>query len=216
MLTYSKMIDILTEIYDCRLQALIGYTRTECTMEIASFMLNHFETLASHTKRNVGYRNTPEKVISPVLAFKPGSAEVPGSEAEKSSDKLIRELETYIRANLEYLYMQQNKSGTTPDWRTDFERMKADECRRRFGNMFREELRKNHQNYPEKLRHDSFFAQLNYTTQYRNKISHPDVGYSGFYKRHIILQAYDILLTYLLYTFYYMALSNYPFKHLVP
>ena len=79
----------------------------------------------------------------------------------------------------------------------------------------KEELKAHPKKYPEQLKGDSFFSQLNHTTQFRNKLSHPVVGYSGFYNRHIILQSYDILLTYLLYTFYYMALSNYPFKNLV-
>ena len=216
MLTYTQMIDILTEIYDCRLQSLIGYTKTECTREIASFMLYHFDTLATYTKSNVGYRNTPEQVISSVLSFLPSSESTLGKDAETNSNKLIRELETFIKANLEVLYLRTKDPASENIWRAEFNRMKADESRVKIGSLFSEELKKNKHKYPEKLRHNSFFSQLNYTTQYRNKISHPVVGYSGFYNRHIILQSYDILLTYLLYTFYFMAISpDVEFKHLI-
>ena len=165
MLTYTQMINILTEIYDCRLQSLIGYTKTECTREIASFMLRHFETLATYTRNNVGFRNTPELVISNVLSFMPSSDSALGREAETASNKLIRELETFIKANLEVLYLKTKDQSSESTWRNEFNSMQADESRIKIGMLFRQELKKNKQKYPERLRHNSFFSQLNYTTQ---------------------------------------------------
>ena len=200
----DDIIKALTEIYDRRLQSLIGYSQTSCTQEIAEYMLNHFNTLSSYSK-NEGFELTPYLEIYRILAFLPGSKIVHGSEAETSSDKMTRQLEAFIMSSYDLLYPTWNADGTK----------KADAYRRAFGSRFKEELKAHPKKYPEQLKGDSFFSQLNHTTQFRNKLSHPVVGYSGFYNRHIILQSYDILLTYLLYTFYYLALSNYPFKNLV-
>lgn len=197
------MVDRLTEIYDYRLKALIGYTSTEFTREIAGYMFNHFGIINKHTAQG-GYKEVMIESISEILSYTPGRGREASGSAGFSSYQLTMSLENYIRTNVELLY---------PQWRNDY---KDDEYRNVLGDKFVQHVSENKELYPAKMRPSNFFTQLNYTTQYRNKLAHnQDFGGSGIYRRYYILQAYDVILCLLLYTFYYMALnSGYTLQHI--
>lgn len=202
----DDMIQILTEIYDNRLKALIGYEDTECTREIVGYMFSFFSTISKLSEIDALY-------ILPILRYTPDDNVSWEYAAINGAKGLIPKLETYIKTCVDILY---------PDWRQHF---KKDEYRKVLGIKFKEEVNKNKDKYPSKLLQNDFFSQLNYTTQYRNIQAHDlDENFVEYCDRFYILQAYDILLTFLLYTFYYMVLKKkkdstepeYIFKHLTP
>lgn len=200
----DDMIRILTEIYDCRLKALIGYESTACTQEIIEYMFKFLDFIERNYK-DLRLREIDTMFINPILSYTPDSEVHYEYLAKDASKDLIPKLETYIKTCVDLLY---------PDWEKSY---KEDEYRKVLGIKFKEELRKNKQKYPAKLHENNFFAQLNYTTQFRNKWAHDlDESFAEYCNRHYILQTYDILLSYLLYTFYYMVLKGEPINHLTP
>ncbi len=202
-LTITAMTDMLTEIYDCRLKALIGYTNTDFTREIVVYMFKHFMYINKHTTHG-GYKSAQIQHFSDILSFQPGAGSQSGDGAGYSAVLLTLKLENYIRRNVELLY---------PNWRDTYE---DDEYRRVLGDEFKKEVKNHPERYPYSLTSSSFFSQLNYTTMQRNKLAHnQEYGNSGMYRRYYILQAYDAILTYLLYTFYYMCLNkDYELKYI--
>lgn len=202
-LDVSKMIDMLTDIYDNRLRSLIGYSSKEFTREIVEYMFGHFAYITFHTS-NTGFYECQVNYISDILSYIPGNPSSLSSTAGSSSFQLTMSLENYIRTTVGIHF---------PDWKKYF---KDDEYRKALGMLFQKEIELNSHKYPEALSVQDFFSQLNYTTLYRNKVAHKEViGKSGVYHRHIILEAYDVLLSYLLYTFYSMSLTKtYTFKHI--
>lgn len=202
-LTITDMTDMLTEIYDCRLKALIGYTNTAFTREIVVYMFKHFMYINKHTSHG-GYKFIQIQHFSDILSFQPGAGSQSGDGAGYSALQLILKLENYILRNVELLY---------PNWRDTYD---DDEYRRVLGDAFQKEVEKHPERYPEHLSSGKFFSQLSYTTKYRNKLAHnQEYGNSGMYRRYYILQAYDAILTYLLYTFYYMCLNeDYELKYI--
>ena len=207
----DDMIEILTEIYDCRLKALIGYEDTACTREIVGYMfrlLNYIE----HTYEKAKLRSVNELFLH-ILVYTPDADVSLEYAAKDAADKLMLKLDTYIRTCVRLLY---------PDRPNLF---KKDAYRKELGKEFKNELKRNKHKYPQKLQQNDFFSQLNYTIQYRNSIAHDlDENFADYCIRFNILQAYDVLLSYLLYTFYYMVLKTkkdssepeYVFEYLIP
>ena len=166
-------------------------------------MFSHFEYMALHTTQR-GYGNVHFMHFSDVLSFKPGSGEGACSQANGSANDLIMGLENYIRTNLE-LYC--------PDWIHD-PNYEKDDWRKVLGDQFRKAQQSRPDLYPLNMDHACIFTQLNKTTQYRHKRAHKyHFGNSGIYKRYPILKTYDVILCYLLYSFYCMCLSPDYEKH---
>lgn len=203
ILTLSEMTDMLTDIYDNRLRSLIGYSSKNFTRELVEYMFEHFAYITLHTD-NSGFYECQVNYITDILSYNPGDSTSLGGTAASSSIQLTMSLENYIRSTVGIHF---------PDWKNYF---KDDEYRKALGMLFTKEIEVNPHKYPEALSVKDFFSQLNYTTLYRNKVAHKQViGKSGVYHRHIILEAYDVLLSYLLYTFYSMSLTKtYTFKHI--
>ena len=193
----------LTEIFDCRLQSLIGYSSSRFTREIIEFMFRHFKYIGMHTI-NYGYDNLPMQHLSDILSFTPGTSGHEGDAAGLSAIQFTMSLENFIRTTVNMLF---------PDWQNQYN---DDEWRKVLGMEFRKKVQQQPSLYPASLTHDDFISQLNYTTLYRNRLAHKQViGNTGMYKRYYILQSYDVILSYLLYTFYYMTLKeDYEFKYI--
>ena len=202
-LTVPEMTEMLTDIYDNRLRSLIGYSSKNFTRELVEYMFEHFAYITLHTD-NSGFFECQEEHISDILSYNPGDTSSLSGTAGSSSFLLTMSLENYIRYTVGIHF---------PDWKNYF---KDDEYRKALGLLFKKEIEVNPHKYPEALSVKEFFSQLNYTTLYRNKVAHKEViGKSGVYHSHIILEAYDVLLSYLLYTFYSMSLTKtYTFKHI--
>ena len=186
------MIKRLTEIYNCRLKALIGYGSTSFTEEIVRFMFSHFEKLADSW--NEVYKDVLKYYIWDIVSYVPGDGRQESGNACHSSVQLMMRLENYIRANVELLGL--NVSD------------KDDDYRKALGHAFTQKVKECPLRFPAKLLPKKFLSQLNYTTMYRNKFAHHEnSGGSVVYPRYIIFLAYEVLLSYLLYTFYFMALA---------
>lgn len=193
------MTDQLTDIYDGRLKALIGYTDTRFTRELIQYMFDYFEYLGEKTPED-GYIISQPTYFKQILAFLPGNGALSGSVPGKAAYDLNTRLENFIRNTLRLLledYPEWKGNYTENDWRSVM------------GKEFRKKVRANPGRYPAPLYKDHFFSQLNYTTMYRNHLAHIyRNGNSGMYQRYQILKSYDTILCYLLYTFYYMCLKK--------
>ena len=193
------MTDQLTDIYDGRLKALIGYTDTRFTRELIRYMFDYFKYLSEHTTED-GYNGAQPDMFYQVLAFEPGTDIISSGEAGKAASDLSTRLENFIRNTLRQLledYPEWKGNYTEKDWRSVM------------GKEFRKKILANRGHYPAPLYENHFFSQLNYTTMYRNHLAHiQNNGNSGRYQRYLILKSYDTILCYLLYTFYYMCLKK--------
>lgn len=201
----KELVEMLTTLYDNRLKALIGYRNTDFTREIIGFWFRRMYEISRQTQ-HYAYMHEGRRHLSNILSFMKDGHTGSVAEAGIGADDLIFMLEDYQIANLERL---------VPDWQSLYP---DTHHRKVFGIRFKEEVRKNPELYPESLSHDSFLSQLNYTTMARNNAAHrPKVGLSRNYSRYIVLYCYDTILSYLLYTFYYMALKeDYQFEHIKP
>lgn len=192
----KELTESLTVIFDCRLKALIGYQSTEFTRELISYMFGHFDYLRKHTS-NDGYRTLQNQYLSNILSYKPGSGPYLEVMASSSAKELALLLENYIRNTIAVLY---------PDWQT---RHDPKDWRKVLGREFEKEMHENPERFPAGLRNVNFFSQLNYTAIYRNKQAHRErFGNTGLYPRYYILKAYDVILCYLIYTFYHLCLNK--------
>jgi len=194
-MSIAEMSECLTTIYDSRLQALIGYENTDITRLIVRYMFSHFEYLALHTTQK-GYETSQLGYFSDLLSFKPGPDSISCSQARSSAKELTLGLENYIRTNLELLY---------PDWRDENDER---DWRKVIGEKYRKAAEDRPSLYPQRLNYAHIITQLNQTTIYRHQCAHKQrYGNSAIYERYVILKAYDVILCYLLYTFYYMCLA---------
>lgn len=198
------MTDCLITIYDSRLKALIGYQSTDFTREIIMYMFRRFKKLNDQTVHG-GYKHTQFTYFSDILSFTPGSGSNTGGDAGASAKDLTMGLENYILTNTNML---------CPDWAAHY---KAKEWRKVLGSEFEKELKRHPNRYPAPLHKTKFFMQLNQTTVYRNQLAHKQIfGNSGMYKRYYILKSYDVILSYLLYSFYIMCLEpDYKLEHIL-
>lgn len=200
----KELVEILTTLYDNRLKALIGYRSTDFTREIIGFWFRRMYEISRQTV-HYGFKAIGNIHLSNILSFMKDGHTGSVAEAGTSVTRLVFMLEPYQKANLEKLL---------PDWQSVYP---DTHHRKVFGIRFKEEVRKNPELYPESLSHDSFLSQLNYTTKARNDEAHPIIGFSSTYSRYLVLYCYDTILSYLLYTFYYMALKeDYQFEHIKP
>ena len=196
----------LVEICDHRLRALIGYKQPSFSGEIVDYMFRNFRRLSHHG--NSGYQDVIKKYLRDILIFVPGSEQGSESAASYSTIQLLLTLENYIRSNVELF---------CPDWRMKYQEK---EYRRVLGNEFEKVFNDHPERFPSGLYPRNFLPQLNQTTVFRNKFAHNETfGKSSIFPRYVILLAYDVLVSYLLYTFYCMALtpcqpSEDPLKHI--
>lgn len=198
----KELTDILTTLYDNRLKALIGHDNTDFTREIIEGMFRRFKEVLKETT-NRGYGNYMD-YISQIFSFMYNGDATGVSEAKNAVRFFVNTLENYQRCNLVKLL---------PDWYTQYPGVKF---RNIFGLRFKELLWDYPERYPKSLRHEHMLSQLNYATFYRNHEAHmEEVLNTQLFSRYFVIYCYDVILTYLLYTFYYLALDeNYTFKHL--
>lgn len=198
----KELTDILTTLYDNRLKALIGYKNTDFTREIISGMFRRFKELDNVTE-NRGYDNYTSR-MSKVFSFMYEGDSTGASDAVLAVSNFVKSLENYQRFNLIELL---------PDWDKQYPGIKY---RNIFGIRFKELLWDYPERYPKTLQHEHMLSQLNSATFYRNHESHKElILNSEIFSRYFVLYCYDVILTYLLYTFYYLALDeNYTFEHL--
>lgn len=202
ILTTPEQVEIMTTLYDNRLKALIGYQKTDFTREIIETMFLRFKEMVKETL-NRGYEDYPT-LFSNILSFMLDSEENSVSKAQIAVSFFVSSLENYQRYTLEKLL---------PEWDKEYEDVVF---RNVYGLRFKEILDESPELYPEALQHESMLSQLNYATFYRNHESHKEVILNSItFSRYFVLYCYDLFLTYLLYTFYYMALNeNYTMKHI--
>lgn len=202
ILTTPELVEIMTTLYDNRLKALIGHEKTDFTREIIETMFQRFKEIIKETKNrdHEDYLERLSEIFSYML--EPDGPSV--IEAQLAANYFVRMLENYQRYTLEKLL---------PYWDEEYEDVVF---RNVFGLRFKAILDKSPDLYPQGIKHESMLQQLNYTTLYRNHESHKEVALNSInFKRYYILNCYDLFLTYLLYTFYYMALyENYTIKHI--
>lgn len=206
LLTDNEMVERLTEIFDIRLKALIGHSDTEFTREIATYMFAHCDKLGEDKDYKV-FKEQYRRYLSNVLAYHPGNDPIYDDAIGYHVNRLTMNIENYVKASNRLL---------DPEWDKPNGRSDGKDYRKYLGTRFSQDVMNNRDKYPENLRPADFLSQLNYTTMYRNKFAHNhQAGNSGMYPRHVILLAYDVILSLLLYTFYYMALTpDYEMKHL--
>jgi len=191
----QQMTDSLTAIYDNRLKSLIGYEDTRFTRGLIRYMFELYEHIGIKTENN-GYLHVHLGYLWDVLNYQPGSKDLSSKGVSSSGKELVNTLENFIRAINDLLY---------PNWNKYYP---ADAWRKVLGDHFKKLVNDNKSLYPAPLSQPAFFSQLNQTTVYRNQLDHKEkYRGSGQYTRYYILKAYDAILCYLLYTFYYMCLK---------
>ena len=198
---------MLVDIFDARLKSLIGYQSEDFTREIVEFMFMHFKDIAYHTSSNFGWLHTQHRHLSQLLSYAPGQSSADAAIAANASQQLLLSLENYIKSTLTILSekTKENVHDENPDYR------------KILGLKFNQKVNDHPELFPVGLSSLNILPHLNYTTKYRNSFAHrPEIGNTDNYPHCLILVAYDTLLSYLLYTFYYMAIKpNYQFKNIL-
>lgn len=189
------MTDIMTNLYHNRLKSLIGYEDVSHTRSIIKKMFDLFDKISGSTD-SYGYKNAPQK-LSDILTFMYKDYSTYVSDCKGHVLFFIHNLENFQEKILPFVI---------PDWKTLYPDVK---CRKVFGKRFMKIHEDTPELFPKSLRNPSILAQLNYTTLYRNHDVHKEVvRNSDLFSRYYILYGYELILTYLLYTFYYMAIDN--------
>lgn len=206
----EQIIDTLTMLYSRRVSSLIGNNDNSFIHELIELMFIRFDEI-DEMPGYVMYAKNMNKLISDILEFDSNMLN-----AENSVRELTNRLEEYIKLNIAAFW---------PD--IDFElnkplskiKKKNQDYRAFVGNKFRTMVEDKTGKYKLPIQMDNnvsrnIYKQLYHVTEVRNDNTHMyGAGASVMYKRCHYLEASNILLAYILYTFYYKCFSmNYKYS----
>lgn len=200
MMERSEMIDALSMLYDRRLKALLCYQATSFTHGLVAYMFQRFDEITESGQPMFGL--VIQSYIADVLQY--GTSAGNQSGALLALNELTSNLENYIKCTILCFW---------PEKRQELDAYhdggKPFDCRSFIGGRFKEIVEKYPGRFPEKLSHPNIVSQLRHVTEIRNRQSHPmRLGYTALFDRYQYLKAFDVLLGYLLYTYYHLIFAG--------
>jgi hypothetical protein len=200
----EQIIDTLAMLYSRRVKSLIGNNDDDFIRELIELMFIRFDEIDEMPGYSM-YAKNMNKLISDILEFNSNM-----SNAENSVRELTNRLEEYIKLNIAVFWpnieFKQSKSQAK-------EEKKKQDYRAFVGNKFRTMVEDKTGKYKLPIEMDNnvsrnIYKQLCHVTEVRNDNTHIyGAGASVMYKRCHYLEASDVLLAYILYTFYYKCFS---------
>lgn len=189
-LEIEEMTDIMTNLYHNRLKSLIGYEDVSHTRSIIENMFNRFKKLDTESSKIF---------LSNILSFMYKASETSYHESAMGMQTLLQRLEEYQTGNLNF---------AVPSWKRLMNEQDVPDHREFIFSRFEEIKLEQSERFSTEIQVKSIKDQLKSTTFYRNHIDHPGRNYSAIYTRYYILHGYNLILTYLLYTFIFMAIET--------
>lgn len=211
----TEMIEILTFLYDRRLKALLCYQHTDFTRVLVEYMFRRFDEISATDEKQPMFTENVQSYIGEVLLY--GTKERNQSDALLAVTNLTVVLENYIRCTaycfwpkeMEKKEKKEKKEADNLQEKKSTNTKKHFDCRAFIGKKFGDLVRTQKDRFPEKLSQRSIVTQLRHVTDIRNQRAHPiELGYTTMFKRYEYLKAFDVLLGYLLYTFYHMIFAG--------
>lgn len=206
----EQIIDTLTMLYSRRVSSLIGNNDNCFIHELIELMFIRFDEI-DEMPGYVMYAKNMNKLISDILEFDSNMLN-----AENSVRELTNRLEEYIKLNIAAFWPDIDFELNKPLSKTN---KKKQDYRAFVGNKFRTMVEDKTGKYKLPIQMDNnvsrkIYKQLYYVTEVRNDNTHVyGAGASVMYKRCHYLEASNILLAYILYTFYYKCFSmNYKYS----
>lgn len=203
------MIEILTLLYDRRLKALLCYQHTGFTRMLVGYMFRRFDEITATDEKQPMFAKNVQSDIGKVLLY--GTLVENQSDALLAITNLTAILENYIKCTAYYFWPEEMKEMETDNSREkdSVHPKKHFDCRAFIGNKFRNLVKNQKDRFPEKLSQNAIVAQLRLVTEIRNQKAHRTrLGYTTMFHRYEYLKAFDVLLGYLLYTFYHMIFAG--------
>lgn len=206
----EQIINTLTMLYSRRVSSLIGNNDNCFIHELIELMFIRFDEI-DEMPGYVMYAKNMNKLISDILEFDSNMLN-----AENSVRELTNRLEEYIKLNIAAFWPDIDFELNKPLSKTN---KKKQDYRAFVGNKFRTMVEDKTGKYKLPIQMDNnvsrkIYKQLYYVTEVRNDNTHVyGAGASVMYKRCHYLEASNILLAYILYTFYYKCFSmNYKYS----
>ncbi len=206
----EQIIATLTMLYSRRVSSLIGNNDNGFIHELIELMFIRFDEI-DEMPGYVMYAKNMNKLISDILEFDSNMLN-----AENSVRELTNRLEEYIKLNIAAFWPDIDFELNKPLSKTN---KKKQDYRAFVGNKFRTMVEDKTGKYKLPIQMDNnvsrkIYKQLYYVTEVRNDNTHVyGAGASVMYKRCHYLEASNILLAYILYTFYYKCFSmNYKYS----
>lgn len=190
----EEIIDILVLLYHRRLKALLPYQDESSTRELVKQMFDCTDEISQdteHEKQRMYYLCTLDD-IRKILQCNPAE-ENSLVRSKEAVDHLTLRLESYYMYILHRFCPETRKENNKPN-----------DCRAYLGERFRKltsSMRKERNN-------NLIVCQQIRASHIRNEKAHLKADYTLLCHRYQLLCAYDIILTYLLYTFYYQTFAK--------
>ena len=194
----SEIKNALVLLYDRRLKSLLSYKDRQFTEELVEYMFRLFGQISERPERSE-FKATLTGYMASVLAY-PKNA----FRGLRDQALLLLTLNEYVKECYLNLYDAPATGANEPDYRA------------LLGTRFKESLRTFNAGRLPRFQYNNTVSQLRHVTELRNRVAHPvRQGQTLTYDRYQILEAFDTLLCYLLYTFYHLTLNRqYTLQHL--
>lgn len=196
----KEIIDALTLLYNRRLKALLCYRDETFTRKLVEYMFLCFDKITADKKYNQPcFSNEMQKHLCTVLQYDTtnGSNSANGKEACRSLALLLESYYSYI---LDCFWPEKRKEkadNSTFDSRTFLSK------------QFEKVMELTPSVFPLKKGNFNDIKSLQiHAIHLRNQKAHPRAGYTSICDRYLLLNSFDIVLTYLLYTFYYLTFTE--------
>lgn len=200
MMERSEMIDALSMLYDRRLKALLCYQDASFTQGLVAYMFQRFDEITEDGQPM--FNLVIQSYIADVLRY--GDSAENHSGALLALNELTSNLENYIKCTVFCFWPDKKKEL---DAYRDGD--KPFDSRSFIGERFRNIVEKYPDRFPERFSHPNIVSQLRHVTEIRNRQSHPmRLGYTALFDRYQYLKAFDVLLGYLLYTYYHLIFAG--------
>ena len=206
------MIDVLAKLYDRRLKARLCYQDSLFTYELVEYMFKRFDEIAVNGQPL--FSQSMCLFISDILDYH--QSEENQAKATVALYEIITNLENYIKCTLLHFWPDMvkelgdfNKDSVNAREDDNGQPEKNFDYRAFIGLQFKNKVEECPSRFPAKLSRKNIIAQLRHVTEIRNKTAHrQNMGYTVMFNRYHYLKAFDVLLGYLLYTFYHMIFAE--------
>lgn len=190
----EEIINTLVLLYHHRLKALLPYHDESSIRELVKLMFECADEIAADQEYKQPLFNS--NMMTDISAVLQCSEENNLSQGEEASHRLALSLESYYTYVLYRFWPETKEEIDKPS----FDRRA--ELGKRFTEATLPETKK------EKDTNSLIIDMQMRATQIRNEKAHFKAGYTSMCDRYQLLSAYDIVLAYLLYTFYYQTFAK--------
>lgn len=193
----DKIIEILFILYSRRLKYLLGCEDDNFIKELLQLMFHRFDEI-SKLQGFVSYSNNMNKLFNDVLNF---TSNMPVG--QNSVTELINRLEEYIKQNIAVFWPNEN-----------FDYKKEDNIKKDYrafvNDKFKQLISEGKLPFKGFCTDRKIYTQLYDVVKVRNKNTHiSSSGVSVYFKRYHFLETSEIILGYILHTFYYKSFLTY-------